>query len=70
MKADGLFTDHVAAKPIYRIKRNNYFLLCQNQPDVVISGVARTKLLNLHFEGKQLRQLGRQLGLIASGALR
>jgi hypothetical protein len=70
MRAARFFTEYVAAKPINRIESNNYFLLGQNQPNVVVGGVARAQFLDLRFEWKQLRQLGRQWGLIAIGAFR
>src|ERR1019366_8229732 len=63
MRAVGFLADHIAAKSVNGVERNNDIHICQNQPDVVVGGIARAKLFNLGFEGKQQRPFGRQLGV-------
>ena len=69
VRADWFLTKHVAAKAIDRIKRHDDVHILQKQPDVVISSFPLTKLLDLLFVGKYLRQLGRQFWLVAAGKL-
>ena len=67
--ADWFLADHVTAKTIDRIKRHDDVHIPQKQPDVVIGCFPLTKLLDLFFVGKHLRQLGRQFWLVAAGKL-
>lgn len=67
--ADWFLAKHVAAKSKDRIKRHDNVHIPQKQPDVVIGRFPLSKLLDLLFVGKHLRQLGRQFWLVAAGKL-